>query len=220
MPSLYVNFKGTYAALSVLPSTGKSGSMAWTVDTHQLYVDTGSGTGIGAAWQLIGGASGAVTSLNSLTGNLVIASSDHSITITPSGTTIDLTGAGGISPIVGSSDVTNQSTSQSPVTLVASLSSTGVYRISYYASQNTLSATGFITVFFTFTWTDSSHTRNTSSVTLTIGTSQSNTFGFIQGEVFIYAQISTAITYESTVVNAGSSGGPPSYDVHIIVESL
>lgn len=44
-------YRGTYAALSTLPSTGKQGVLAWTTDTQQLYMDTGSGTGIPAAWQ-------------------------------------------------------------------------------------------------------------------------------------------------------------------------
>lgn len=56
MPSQYVPFKGTQAALAALPSTGKSGVLAYTTDTQELYADTGSGTGIPAAWKLIGGA--------------------------------------------------------------------------------------------------------------------------------------------------------------------
>jgi hypothetical protein len=36
--------------LSTLPSTGFAGVLAWTTDTNEIYVDTGSGTGIPAAW--------------------------------------------------------------------------------------------------------------------------------------------------------------------------
>lgn len=44
-------YRGTYTTLSTLPSTGKQGVLAWTTDTQQLFMDTGSGTGIPAAWQ-------------------------------------------------------------------------------------------------------------------------------------------------------------------------
>lgn len=47
-------YRGTYATLSTLPSTGKAGVLAWTTDTQQFFVDTGSGTGIPTAWQPIG----------------------------------------------------------------------------------------------------------------------------------------------------------------------
>jgi hypothetical protein len=45
-------YRGTKAALSSLPSTGKIGVLAYTTDTQELYVDSGSGTGIGPgnAW--------------------------------------------------------------------------------------------------------------------------------------------------------------------------
>lgn len=71
--SLYVPYQGTKAALTTLPSTGKKGVMAFTTDTHEFYFDTGSGVGIGSAWILLGGGSGGpVTSVNGLTGNVVI----------------------------------------------------------------------------------------------------------------------------------------------------
>lgn len=45
-------YRGTLANLSALASTGQAGVLAWTTDTNELYVDSGSGTGIGAgnAW--------------------------------------------------------------------------------------------------------------------------------------------------------------------------
>ena len=43
-------YRGTYASLSTLASTGKAGVLAWTTDTNQFFVDTGTGTGIPAAW--------------------------------------------------------------------------------------------------------------------------------------------------------------------------
>jgi hypothetical protein len=43
-------YRGTLANLSALASTGKAGVIAWTTDTNEIYVDSGSGTGIGTAW--------------------------------------------------------------------------------------------------------------------------------------------------------------------------
>ncbi len=45
-------YHGTLAALGSLPSTGKVGVLAYTTDSNELYVDSGSGTGIGPgnAW--------------------------------------------------------------------------------------------------------------------------------------------------------------------------
>lgn len=45
-------YRGTKANLGSLASTGKVGVLAYTTDTQELYVDSGSGTGIGPgnAW--------------------------------------------------------------------------------------------------------------------------------------------------------------------------
>ena len=45
-------YRGTKANLGALASTGQAGVMAFTTDSRELYVDTGSGTGIGPgnAW--------------------------------------------------------------------------------------------------------------------------------------------------------------------------
>ena len=43
-------YRGTLANLTALASTGKAGVMAWTTDTNEIYVDSGTGTGIGTAW--------------------------------------------------------------------------------------------------------------------------------------------------------------------------
>jgi hypothetical protein len=47
-------YRGTLANLSALATTGKAGVLAWTTDTNELYVDSGSGSagiGSGNAWQ-------------------------------------------------------------------------------------------------------------------------------------------------------------------------
>ncbi len=43
-------YRGLLADLQTLPSTGKQGVLAWTTDSMQLFVDSGSGSGIGTAW--------------------------------------------------------------------------------------------------------------------------------------------------------------------------
>jgi len=47
-------YRGTLANLSSLATTGQAGVLAWTTDTNEIYVDSGTGSpGIGAgnAWQ-------------------------------------------------------------------------------------------------------------------------------------------------------------------------
>lgn len=46
-------YRGVLANLQTLPSTGFPGVIAYTTDTNQFFVDTGSGTGIPAAWKPI-----------------------------------------------------------------------------------------------------------------------------------------------------------------------
>jgi hypothetical protein len=106
------------------------------------------------------------------------------------------------------------------VNLLGTVPAAGKYRISYYANQNALCSSGSISVLFTFTWTDASHVRGANSIALTIGVSQSTTAGSIQGVIPIYAAISTAITYTSTVTGSCATGGPASYDAHISVEAV
>jgi hypothetical protein len=49
-------YRGTKANLSALATTGKAGVLAWTTDTQELHVDSGTGSpgiGPGNAWQRI-----------------------------------------------------------------------------------------------------------------------------------------------------------------------
>lgn len=43
-------YRGTRASLTTLASTGHAGVLAWTTDSNEFYVDSGTGTGIGTAW--------------------------------------------------------------------------------------------------------------------------------------------------------------------------
>ncbi len=42
--------RGVRANLTSLASSGKAGVMIWTTDTNEIYVDSGTGSGIGTAW--------------------------------------------------------------------------------------------------------------------------------------------------------------------------
>ncbi len=67
-------FRGPKAALATLPSTGKQGLLAWTTDTHELYVDSGSGRGIGPgnAWLRVSSAFDAIASGTNLTADMIV----------------------------------------------------------------------------------------------------------------------------------------------------
>jgi len=43
-------YRGLRSNLAALASTGKAGVLAWTTDSNELFVDSGTGTGIGSAW--------------------------------------------------------------------------------------------------------------------------------------------------------------------------
>jgi hypothetical protein len=120
-------------------------------------------------------------------------------------------------PVVGwNSVVTNQSTSQSTVTLAASPGA-GDYFIHYYADLNTPCSTGSNSVSFNFGWTDASNARNAATGALTLGSSQS-TSAFVSGIMPIHVG-SGNLTYSSTV--SGTCGsGTSSYDINAWVERI
>ena len=91
-------YRGTKTNLASLASTGKAGALAFTTDTDELYVDTGSGTGIGPgnAWILVGTNASlsnlaSPTAINDTTltftgaGGLAAGGSSQNITLSPSG---------------------------------------------------------------------------------------------------------------------------------------
>ena len=43
-------YRGTRAGLASLASSGHQGVLAWTTDTNEVFVDSGTGSGIGTAW--------------------------------------------------------------------------------------------------------------------------------------------------------------------------
>lgn len=47
-------YRGVRANLAALASTGHAGVIAYTTDSQEFFVDSGSGTGIGTAWLPVG----------------------------------------------------------------------------------------------------------------------------------------------------------------------
>jgi hypothetical protein len=49
-------YRGTRVNLATLASTGQAGVLAWTTDSNEFFIDSGSGSGIGAgnAWVPVG----------------------------------------------------------------------------------------------------------------------------------------------------------------------
>lgn len=158
---------------------------------------------------------GYVVSINGVSGAWQF--SGGGITCNTTTLTCAISGSSGGS--AGDSDMTGQTASQATVNLVGTVSSTGKYRISYYADQNALCSTGSVSVLFTFNWTDGSHARSVKSIALTLGTAQAASSS-IQGVIPAFAAASSAITYTSTVSGSCATGGPASYDAHISVEAV
>ena len=57
--------RGTRANLASLASTGYQGVLAWTTDSNEFFVDSGSGAGIGTAWIPVGNTIAYFTAANS-----------------------------------------------------------------------------------------------------------------------------------------------------------
>lgn len=75
-------YRGPLVDLTTLASTGQAGVLAWTTDTNELYVDSGSGTGIGAgnAWLRV---AQDLVAVNAQTGTTyTIAATDRSKLVT------------------------------------------------------------------------------------------------------------------------------------------
>jgi len=130
----------------------------------------------------------------------------------------NLTTAGlGFPTVLGVSDVTAQSTSQSTVNLVASTGFAGHYLVRLYIDQNALCTTGTGNVYATIGWTDATHAHTALTIPLTLANgSISSTTGFVDAAVPLWAASSTAITYTTTYTACTSGTG--TYDLHAEVE--
>lgn len=146
-------------------------------------------------------------SVNTAGTTLNLGSTNATLTTGGALTVVSCTGCGG--GVVGNSDVTGQSSSQSAVTLATSPAA-GRYKISYYADQSALSTVGTCSVTFTFNWTDGTVARSLTTQPLSLQTTASAN-AFLSGDVQTYVG-SGNVTYTSTVAGTCSSA---TYDVHV-----
>lgn len=113
--------------------------------------------------------------------------------------------------LFATSTVTNQSTSQSTVTLATS-PPVGIYHLYYYVDLNTPCTTGENEVTFSFNWTDAAEARTLTTGTFEM-TSANSASEFLSGVIPMYVA-SGNVTYSSTVPTTCSTG-TSSYDIHV-----
>jgi hypothetical protein len=61
MPSPYALLQGPSSHLATLSSVGLRGNLLYTTDTKEVYVGTGTGTGVPTGWTLISGGGGSAS---------------------------------------------------------------------------------------------------------------------------------------------------------------
>ena len=129
-----------------------------------------------------------------------------------------LTTAGlGNSVVLGVSDVTAQSASQTTVNLIASTGAAGHYLVRIYIDQNALCTTGTGSVYATVSWTDATHAHTALTIPLTLAnTTISSTNGFVDAAIPFWSATSSAISYTTTYTACTSGTG--TYDLHAEVE--
>lgn len=123
----------------------------------------------------------------------------------------------GLDAVLGVSDVTAQSASQTTVNLIASTGAAGHYLVRLYLDQNGLCTTGAGSVYVTVGWTDATHAHTAQTVPLTLAnTAISTAAGFIDAAIPLWSAASDAITYSTTYLACPSGTG--TYDLHAEVE--
>lgn len=171
-------------------------------------VTDGAGTTTAGA-EVVGTATAHVLAYNT---NQVMAAGGYPSTFA------GLTTAGlGNPTVLGVSDVTAQTTSQTTVNLIASTSAAGHYLVRLYLDQNALCTTGTGAVSATVSWTDATHAHTAVTVPLTLAnTAISSAAGFIDAAIPLWSATSSAISYTTTVTTCTTGTG--SYDLHAEVE--
>lgn len=198
----------TSGTVSSIATTGPiSGGTITTTGTISCPTCVTSASSLTSGDVMIGGGSQASSTVTGIvvTGNLF-------------STYDSLTTAGlGLATVLGVSDVTSQTASQSTVNLIASTGAAGHYTVRLYMDQNALCTTGTGSVYATVNWTDASHAHAATTVPLNlITTAVSSAYGFVDAAVPLWAASSTAITYSTTY--AACATGTASYDLHAEVE--
>lgn len=134
-------------------------------------------------------------------------------------TTYDgLTTAGiGLDTVLGLSDVTAQSASQTTVNILASTPAAGHYLVRIYLDQNALCTTGTGNVYATVGWTDATHAHTAQTIPLTLAnTAVSTANGYVDAAIPLWSASSQAITYTTTYTSCTTGTG--TYDLHATVE--
>jgi hypothetical protein len=122
----------------------------------------------------------------------------------------------GLDTVLGVSDVTSQSASQTTVNILASTPAAGHYMVRLYLDQNALCTTGTGVVYATVGWTDATHARTATTVPLTLAnTTNSTTLGFIDAAIPLWSATASAITYTTTYT--GCATGTGTYDLHAAI---
>jgi hypothetical protein len=195
-----MTYDGTYFQLLNPQATG-CGSGAGTVS------DGAGSTTVGAV-----AVATSTAHTQSYNANYILASGGYPSTFD------NLSTAGLGNPVVlGVSDVTAQSASQSTVNLIASTSAAGHYLVRLYLDQNAVCTTGTGSVYATVSWTDASHAHTAQTVPLTLAnTTVANGNGYVDAAIPLWSATSSAISYTTTYGACGSGTG--SYDLHAEVE--
>ena len=130
----------------------------------------------------------------------------------------NLTTAGlGFATVLGVSDVTGQSASQSTVNILSSTPAAGHYLVRLYLNQNAVCSTGTGNVYATVSWTDAVHAHTAVTVPLTlITTAVSTANGYVDAAIPLWSATSSAISYTTTYTACTSGTG--TYDLHAEVE--
>jgi hypothetical protein len=123
----------------------------------------------------------------------------------------------GYPTVLGVSDVTSQSASQSSVNLLASTPAAGHYLVRLYVDQNALCTTGTGSVYATVGWTDATHAHTAQTIPLTLAnTSISAAAGYVDAAIPLWSAAASAITYTTTY--GACTSGTGTYDLHAEVE--
>ena len=122
----------------------------------------------------------------------------------------------GFDVVLGVSDVTAQSASQTSTNILASTPAAGHYLVKLYIDQNALCTTGTGSVLATVSWTDASHAHTAQTIPLILAnTAISSLYGYVDAAIPIYSATASAITYTTTY--GACSTGTGTYDLHATV---
>ena len=123
----------------------------------------------------------------------------------------------GFPTVLGISDVTAQTASQTATNILASTPAAGHYLVRLYLNQNAVCTSGTGSVYATVSWTDAVHAHTAQTIPLTmIATAVSTPNGYVDAAIPLWSATASAISYTTTYTACTSGTG--SYDLHAEVE--